>query len=60
MICLASKGRTAPAATALGSVAEQVLTSSTLPVLCLKHHGETLHLLDALLAEPAAPLGVMK
>jgi nucleotide-binding universal stress UspA family protein len=50
MIVVGSRGLSRSAAAILGSTAERVLTVSPLPVLIVKRKGETVHLLDALLA----------
>ncbi len=50
-IVVGSRGMTKPAAVLLGSTAERVLLSASLPVLVVKNKGETVRFLDALLFE---------
>lgn len=49
LIVLETRGRTASAAILLGSVAEETLTHSSVPVLVVKHFGARLGVLQALL-----------
>lgn len=49
LIVLGSRGATWTTAVVLGSTTERILMGSASPVLIIKHKGETLHLLEALL-----------
>lgn len=50
LIVISTRGRSRAATMLLGSATSQVMAESTVPVLAVKHYGDQLHLMEALLA----------